>query len=319
MVISKTSTYTEKNFRLSDRDLHTEQDRLEIIEALRHGNIYQVFAKSRAFKIGDFMDFFASQWKGFRSQIIQDVEIKSAEGTYFEPDINMFPQHHTGSELDPKDGQLLAQEMAKHLMSGGKGKGTGAKFKAQGTGVDAFTSDLPTGELLPDELDGMAQGTVGDWDQFLEDTWGTIFDQQFYADYQSRTAEIKQEVQRILLMAKQGLISPEFVLIALAKVNQTKNGCLMTWLGKKAFHVNESLNNVSADLHEMSTTGDPNYYAELQVAQNKTREGGMQMNLLMQDMQKVMQDVAGTLEFVKSAMDSMSRTKREIITKFAAR
>jgi len=321
MVAFKASRIGEKDFRLRDADLKAEQERMEVIEALRHGNIYEVFSKSKNFKIGDFADFFANQWKGFKSQIVQDQEIKSSEGSFYEPEMNQFPMHHKGAGITPEEGQMLGQDLADALLKGQVGGGkaktaAGGKFKAQTAGEE-FSSDLVGDELLPDELASFAEGTLEDYQQFLEDTWTTIFDQQFMADYESRMGEIKQEVQRIITLAKQGAIGPEFVLIALAKVNATKNGCLMTWLGKKAFHVNESINKVSEDLYDMSTA-DPQYYAELQLAQNKTREGGLQLNLLTQDMQKVMQDVAGTMEFVHSFLGELNRTRREIITKVAA-
>ncbi|MBN1282309.1 MAG: hypothetical protein JXA24_00870 [Proteobacteria bacterium] len=308
MVIGKASPVSDKDFRLRDADMRSAMERQEIVEALRHGNIYEVFAKSKTFKIGDFADFFSNQWKNFKSQIVQDAEIKSSEGAYHEPGMNQFAMHQKGASMTPEEGQLLSQEMSGFLMGGGK-------FKAQGAGE--FTSDLPDGTPLPDELAGMAEGTLSEWDQFMQDTWGTIFDQQMMSDYRSRMDEIKAEVQRIITLAKQGAIGPEFVLIALAKVNQTKNGCLMTWLGKKAFHVNETINTAARDLRDMSVT-DPQYYATLQMAQEKTRDGSFQLNLLTQDMQKVMQDVAGTLEFVHSFLGEINRTRREIITKVSA-
>lgn len=164
----------------------------------------------------------------------------------------------------------------------------------------------------------MVPETLAEWDQFMEDAWGQIFDAQMVSDYRSRMAEIKRDVQRIITLAKQGVIGPEFVLIALAKVNLTKNGVLMTWLGKKAFHLNESLNRVANDLYETSSADPFAFQGELILSREKTRDQTMQMQLLMGDMQKVMQDVAGTLEHVHSAMSEINRTRREIITKVAA-
>jgi len=163
----------------------------------------------------------------------------------------------------------------------------------------------------------MARGTLDDWNNFMSSTWSQIIDAQMMSDYQSRMGEIKQEVDRIIALARAGAIAPEFVLIALAKVNATKNGVLFSGLGKKAFHVNETLSKIGSDLHALSPS-DPRYAAEMQMAQAKTREGAFQMQLLQTDMQKIMQDVASVMDQVKGMMDEMLRTRREIITKVAA-
>ena len=293
--------------RVTEKEIRKYEDRMEVIEALRHGNIYEVFAKSKDFKISEFFDFFANQWKNWKGNVIQDSSVKSEWATCREADINEFPVHHRGATIDTETGGHLTDEMMGWLMGGGK-------FKAAAVGAEG----VPPGEEMSlAELEEMARGTLSEWDQFLDDTWGQIFDAQMMSDYRSRMAEIKREVQRIITLAKQGAVGPEFVLIALAKVNVAKNGVLMTWLGKKAFNVNESLSRIANDLYSMSPT-DPRYFGELQLSREKTREGSMQLQLLMTDMQKIMQDVASTLESVHSMMGEINRTRREIITKVAA-
>jgi methyl-accepting chemotaxis protein len=298
--------------RVREKELRAERDRMEVIEALRHGNIYEVFAKSKDFKIVDFFDFFANQWKQWKGNLVQDSPVKSDWASCREPDINVFPIHQRDASLnsrDPGTGGHFTDEMLAYLA------GKGMRFKAATVGEGA---PLPEGELTPEELMEMVPETLAEWDQFMEDAWGQIFDAQMVSDYRSRMAEIKRDVQRIITLAKQGVIGPEFVLIALAKVNLTKNGVLMTWLGKKAFHLNESLNRVANDLYETSSADPFAFQGELILSREKTRDQTMQMQLLMGDMQKVMQDVAGTLEHVHSAMSEINRTRREIITKVAA-
>lgn len=119
-------------------------------------------------------------------------------------------------------------------------------------------------------------------------------------------------------MAKAGVIGPEFVLIALAKVNLAKNGVIFSWLSKKAFGINEMMSRASEELYEMGA-GDPSYFSTLQQVQAKTREGSFQMNIITGDMQKVMQNISTTLETVHGIMGEINRTRREIITKIAAR
>ena len=298
--------------RVDSKEAQKQLEQMELVEALRHGNIYEVISKSKNFKITDFFNFFSQQHKLYKSNIIQDTAVKSQWASARQANIKEFPKHHRGVQVSNEVGEDFAKAMMSSL-GGGAGAG---KFKAT-TAEGGEAVPMPEGEASLAELENMTQGTLGEWDQFLEDTWGQIFDAQMMQDYEKRMGEIKQEVQRIITLCKEGKLGPEFVLIALAKVNATKNGCLMTWLGKKSFHINESLGNIANDLSETSMT-DPGYAAKLTLGREKSRDGAMQLNLLMSDMQKVMQDIASVMESVHSMMGEMNRTRREIITKVAA-
>jgi len=304
-----------KAARVDSKEVQKQLEQMELVEALRHGNIYEVLSKSKNFKITDFFAYFSKQHKLYKSKIIQDTAVKSEWAALREPNVKEFPKHHRGVNVPEKSGEDFAKAMMASLGSSSAGAG---KFKANTTkNADADAPSMPEGELSAGELEAMADGTLGEWDQFMEDTWGQIFDAQMMQDYESKMGEIRREVQRIITLCKEGKLGPEFVLIALAKVNATKNGCLMTWMGKKAFHINESLGNIANDLSETSMT-DPGYAAKLTLGREKSRDGAMQLNLLMSDMQKVMQDIASVMESVHSMMGEMNRTRREIITKVAA-
>ena len=303
--------------RVDGKEAQKQLEQMELVEALRHGNIYEVISKSKNFKITDFFNFFSKQHKLYKSNIIQDTAVKSEWASVRQANIKEFPKHHRGVNVSVEAGEDFARAMLSSLGRGSTYTGTSAgKFKATTVGGEDV---VPTDEVEASlaELENMTEGTLGEWDQFLEDTWGQIFDAQMMQDYEKRMGEIKQEVQRIITLCKEGKLGPEFVLIALAKVNATKNGCLMTWLGKKSFHINESLGNIANDLSETSIT-DPGYAAKLTLGREKSRDGAMQLNLLMSDMQKVMQDIASVMESVHSMMGEMNRTRREIITKVAA-
>jgi hypothetical protein len=307
--IRKTMPVGEREIRFREEDAKLQAEKQRIIEELRHGNIHEIFARETKFKISDFTDFFSNQWKNFKSQIVQDTEIKASEASCPPPNVSDFPVHHDGAAVSSEEGDLLSQSMSDSL-GGGAGAG---KFKA----ATVSESAAPEGPMTTEELDQMASGTMSEWDQFLEDSWGTIFDAQLAHEMTTKMGEVKQEVQRIIALAKEGKIGVEFVLIALAKVNSTKNGVLMSGLGKKMYHINEGISNVATELNTLSPS-DPRYYGMLETGREKTRDGSLQLNLLQTDMQKVMQDVASTLEFVKSAMEEINRTKREIITKVSA-
>jgi len=267
-----------------------------MIEALRQGNIYEVMKKLPAgLTTRDFEDYMSQQWRNFKSQIIQDYKIYEGEAAVAEPSMRDFPVHDEGASWTTEEGHEFL-----------KGMITSLNKAAEGEGI-APATDIGT----------IAEGTLDEWENFMNNVWGQIFDAQMVADYQKRMGEIQKEVQRIIAMAKSGQVDPEYVLIALAKVNVTKNGCLMTWLGKKAFMTNETMNRIANDLR-MTPASDPSYFGKLQDVQSKTRDGAFQLQLLVTDMQKVMQDVAGVLEQVHGFIGEINRTRREIITKVAA-
>lgn len=281
----------------AEKELQSDLARLEMVEALRQGNIYEVIKKlPSGVSIRDFEDYMSQQWRTFRSQIVQDYKIYEGEAAIPEPKMQDFAVHDEGSSWTSEEGHEFLKGMMASL-----GKA------AEGEGAEMMAGDIGT----------IAEGTLNEWESFMSDVWGQIFDAQMMADYQKRMGEVQKEVQRIISLAKSGQVDPEFVLIALAKVNVTKNGCLMTWLGRKAFMTNETMNRVANDLR-MTPSSDPAYFGRLQDAQAKTRDGGFQLQMLVADMQKVMQDVAGVLEQVHGFMGEINRTRREIITKIAA-
>jgi hypothetical protein len=192
---------------------------------------------------------------------------------------------------------------------------SGGKFKSVTTGK--IKEDAVVEPMSFDELEEMARGTIGDWENFMSDSMNQILDAQMMADYTAKMEQVQKEVDRLIMLCKQGKIGPEYILIALAKVNQTKNGVLITHLGRKAFNLNESMNRVSDELSAISPS-DPRYFAELQNAQSKTRDQNFNLNLVTQDMQKAMQDVASCLEQVQSMISEMNRTRREIIQQIRA-
>ncbi|MBT3181039.1 MAG: hypothetical protein HN337_00865 [Deltaproteobacteria bacterium] len=329
-----------------DKEVRSYLDRMEtdMIEELRHGNIFKVFANSK-FKVSDFQTFFANQWKSLKGGVIQDEEIMAMKASFYGPNINQFKTHSKSMTLSQQQRDLFNQEMSSFIMQQGAGvkaKGTKVVGLKVGGGVvsedkaeakkaeevataipeeGATVSDegqMPDEMMGMEELQGMADGTLGDWDAFLDDAWMQIMDAQMMSDYRTRMAEIQKEVDRIIALAKSGKIGAEFVLIALAKVNATKNGVLISGLGRKASGINESLNKVAEDLNALDPSS-PSYLGEAQLAQSRSRDKNFQLNLITQDMQKVSQDIASVMDQVHGMISEMNRVRREIIQKVAAR
>jgi len=296
--------------RVQEKEVQADLAKLEMAEALRHGNVYEVMKRLPAgLTIRDFEDYMSDQWRTFKSQIMQEGSAYESEGSVHEPHYSDFPMHGEGTAMTSEEGNEFMKGMEASL--GGSGG-----FKAMG--VKAATADEGAGAEAGSgysELEGMAEGTLDEWQGFTDEMWNQIFDAQLVEDYEKKMGEIQKDVDRIIALAKSGQADPEYVLIALAKVNVTKNGCLMTWLGKKAFMNNAMMNRVADELR-VAGTGD---IGAVYDAQAKTRDGAFQQQLVMSDMQKVMQDVAGVLEQVHGIMGEINKTRSEIITKFSAR
>jgi coenzyme F420-reducing hydrogenase delta subunit len=347
--------------KVHEREIRSQLDQLEsdMLDRIKHGNIYEEFVKSIKFKLSDFQDYFSQQWQTWKGQVIQDEDMKAAEHSFHQCNIDDIAVQKKSCILKDEDREMLLDGMMSHLQRvSGKTRGakvqkiTGADQKGTKESADKKTADgagsaeaseetsaaggasaggktttdsgdsasatSKQGAPTKEDLEDMAGGTLDEWDQFTTDAWNQIIDTQMAKDMQARYAEIKQEVDRIIALAKSGRIGAEFVLIALAKVNQTRNGVLISGLGKKAFHMNETMNNIADDLHSMDSSA-PGYYSELQMAQSKTRDQNFQQNLVLQDMQKVMQDVASVLEQVHSMISEINQTRREIVSRLGAR
>lgn len=263
----------------------------EMIEALKHGDIYKVL---QSVNRADFEEFMGNQYQEW-AHMLQDYQICSIDGSAPPPEPVFFPIHDNNARLTDEERTIMLNSLRRSF---------GKAMKAEG----AATGDAEE----PPTLAGTAEETLSEYEQFMTDVTGYIIDAQAVQDYEARMGEIKQEAERIIELAKSGRISAEFVLIMLAKVNSTKNGVMLTWLGKKAFNLNSQLNEIASGL-------DPSNLGDLQVAQSKTRDGTFQMNLLMTDTQKLMQNIESCITFTQSSINEINRTKREIIQAVAAR
>lgn len=284
----------------------------KFIESIKHGDISKALLQTDIPK-SEVQKFFKNQWLQWNAQILQESEAYASRGAQPEPLIKQFPPSNPNNSMTKDQGQSLLAGLM---------EAKAATIKPTETGVGAET-DAEAGEAgmeLPEgtepmslgEIEQMAEGTLDEYEAFMGDVWSQVLDAQTLSDYRAKMAEIQGEVRRLVAMVKEGRIGAEYVLLALAKVNVTKNGVIFAWLGKKAAGLNEQMSRASEDLMGMNT-GDPNYVGELTRVQSQTREGGFQLNQVTQDMQKVMQNVQSTMESVHGMIDMINRSRREII------
>lgn len=283
----------------------------KFIESVKHGDISKALLQTDIPK-SEVQKFFKNQWLQWHAQIIQESEAYAQRGTQPEPLVKQFPASNPNSHMTKDQGRslladLLRSKAATITPSDGEGVEAGAEAGEAGTELPEGAEPLALGEL-----EALAEGTLDEYEAFMGDIWSDVLDAQVMSDYKAKMAEVQSEVRRLVALVKEGKIGAEYVLLALAKVNVTKNGLIFGWLGKKAAGLNEQMSRASEDLMGMNSS-DPNYVGELTRTQTATREGSFQLNQVTQDMQKVMQNVQSTMESVHGMIDMINRSRREII------
>ncbi len=274
--------------RVDQSEIRSDLARAELEKALRESdNIHEVLRNlPEGITTKDFEEYLGNQWSQWKSQILQEQEVYSQPGTPPPPNLSNFAANTKANTLDQAD-------------------------------LEGFFNTMAEGEETPPSVEEMAQGTLDEWANFSDEMWGSIMDNQIMMESRDRLQEIEGELKRIIAMVKSGQIDPEYVLLALAKVNVTKNGVLFAGLGRKMAYTNTRMEQVAQDLN-MADATDSDFFGQVQLSQVETRDLSMQQQQMTMTMQKVMNDVGGTLEQVKGMIDGINRTRKEIIQKFTA-
>jgi len=147
----------ERQTRRIDADLN------KIIEDLRHGNIHEVLAKAKVPK-GEIQKFFSNQWRQWQSQIVQNYETYASPGVIPEPQKSDFSESNPQNAFGGGDGAVLLEGILgtskAAVVQAGKAEGTDAEPLSLG------------------EVEGMAEGTLDEWDGFMGELWSQVLDAQ---------------------------------------------------------------------------------------------------------------------------------------------
>lgn len=285
---------------LREAQVRPSLDQAEVVEALRHGNIYEVL-RAPGVNRRDIEEYLSGQSRLFQNQILQEYEVYSGEASVPPPELEAhFPVHQTGVNISQDERHLFKREMAMVA------KAQMARATEDGQGIGAGGEG---GEEAASDIGSIAQKSLGEWNDFFSELQMKVIDTQMFRDLHAKTAELNKEVQRIIALVMSGQVDPEYVLIAAAKSNMLQNGTLFTWKGKRIMHLNEELNKYSKDLIKMNPN-DAGYFKEMQLAQSKTRSGSTQMQMEMMDLQKYSQNVATTLEWASNAIRMFAQMRQ---------
>src|SRR3989338_2714240 len=286
------------------RDLDKRLADAGILDQLRKGNIFEVLKNlPTGVTKEDIEQFMREEKRRLSGDVVQDYEIKSSQADYPGVDPALFAEHRADMSLSSQETEMMTQ-----------GIQGGMHIKAMKAGL-AKSDGNATEEAPNDDIRGLSEDTLQELDQFLNEVGNHIMDSQMISQLKQKDAEIQKEMKEIMALCKSGKIHPVFVLIALAKFYSSKSGILFTWKGKRLENMNEVVNRTSQDLLGASATMD---YVEVQMLNNRTREGAFQMNMEMQDMQKLAQNIESVLSSVKSMSDLIFRAQDEMVRKVSA-
>ncbi len=292
---------------------------------INRGNIYELLANLPGqFSKQDLMDHMKTQHMRLQD-LVKNHQLMSGKGQVKPPTQMMkFNAKFAMSQDDISDLMMMlfqqkAQAAAKGdkaamkdmMMMGGRG-GKFAMAPQPGKGAKAAKdADKPVPPMA-EEIIASSDMTYQEAMDFVFEMQNRMFELQCQLDMEKKHEELKQEVQRIIEMVRSGKVDAVFLLIALAKVNASKNGLLFTQFGKKLWKLNDEATRVTEELYSGDPM-DPQYAAQLQMTAQKQKAIGFQQQFLIQDMQKVTQNIESVMSFAKQAIDDIYKTKMHII------
>ncbi len=285
--------------KISDSEVKLPLDNPVVADALRRGDIQGLHKMLTEYglSIGDFEQFAANQHSKYINHVVQAEPLYEGYAMAPPPKMEDFPQFDMSSTLS-QDDKKMASEMivGKAMQSSGKAAAKGA------VGGKASKPDLS-------EMQGHHDDAMDE----LDNLNNVIMDAQFTQELQNKSAELEEQLQKILAMARSGQIDdPAIVVLALAKVQVEKYGLVFTQLGKKVLKANEQMNGAYEALKM-----DPSIKQQYTAKQN-IQEGTRTLSQLTNDMNQVAQHIQSVITFSKSSIDAMKSAKDEIIRKLSA-
>lgn len=296
-------------------------DHPQVVEALKSGNINEIL---KALPVGvtreDIEEYLKQRALVLDQVILQNTLIKADDATIPAPTPAMIAAPQAGALLGEEDRQLLrallgtgrgAESMSgkadSALPEEGGTTGDGGDATGQGASNQALDDVLGYGDDLLNKVDVNAK----EYEDFIKKMEDQIFNLQLGQQLQSRREELRQDLQRIIALMKEGLVEPEFVLIALCKVRSSEQGLLFTQTGQRLMRVNEEQGAIA---REIAGTKD---YGTIELARQKMAEKGISMQQLSGTMQRIAQNIDSLLGTTKGMLDEYNRTKMELIRRVA--
>lgn len=285
--------------KIGEGEVKLPLDNPAIVSALQKGNVQDVYKilSEYGLTIGDYKEFLEQRHVEWLS-MLQEDPFTSQEGQVAPPDFEQdFLPQDPANYMSDSDAEYAGQSLMK-AMSPPPKAAVGGKASGKAGGV-------------PDTAGINAD--IEEWNQFNEGVLGPkIFEMQFMQQLQSKSAELENELQKVLAMAKSGEADPTVVIVALAKVTAEKNGLIYSHLGEKVLKRNAEINTINESLRGGNV--DP---ATLTAASTDMRNVSQNLQFIIGDMQKVVQNTESALQTAKSMLDLTNQSRLEIIRRLS--
>lgn len=234
----------------------------------------------------DLEKFASDQYKKLMEEVVKPDDIRAVEASapppMFEKDFNI--AYDPAKAMTAED-RTESTKMIKGVLGGAKAQSAGAS----GQDYDQANSWL-NDVLMP-----------------------KVVEMQFQQQLEAKNTELQNELNKVLAMIKSGQIDdPAVLILALAKCNVEKGGLVFTQLGERMKNLNEQMSKATDSLKNDQSV------ANMTTQQENIRQGGVSMQLLTGDMQKVITYVDQWISTPKSVLDMIKTGKDEIIRKFTA-
>lgn len=302
-----------------DTEIKPRLDHPEVLDALRRGNVQDVI---RTLPSGvtkaEVEEYLKHQWVVLDQGLLQNVQIKAEPGAV--PPVtmdDMLPMSADHS-LTPEERALLQQGLGMYKAAAvGKGAGLGdGKAAGDTKGPVKVGSSQATGGVGAEQLTGMVEDHLAEFNAFMNEIQDKILEVQMTMEMESRKHELQKETQRIISLFRSGQMDPEYVLIALAKVQISQRGLLFTQYGRRMMHANDVQSRIAKEIGNVGA--DPTKWGGLEVARHKMAEQSMNMQQYTSMLQKLTQDIEAIFGFAKGASESIINTKKEIVRHIGA-
>lgn len=282
-----------------------------LLQRLNRENLWEVLGSIRDGILLHDVDAYFKFRKEQLAELVQNYQTMSVEAEPPTPDIrNMSIEMRSEHALTTADQAELANMMSE--LNVGQARlaavpaATGGRQMSGKAAQDGSVPPGPTADaqILLDELK--------DWWTEYENK---IFTLQMRGDLELKNSELSNELRQMVELVRSGKADAVFLLIAIARVNLSRNGFLFTQFGKRLMKMNEQATAITNDLLAGSTQST-DYYAQLQITSQKQKEIGTQQQFLVQDMQKLTQEIERILSFAKTGIDDIFKTKLQIANSF---
>ncbi|MBI2343198.1 MAG: hypothetical protein HYV02_02495 [Deltaproteobacteria bacterium] len=292
----------------------------QIVEALKFGDIHKILqALPSGISKADLEEYLKQEWVVFDQGLLQNLQIKADAGSMPPPDL-------VKHVLPIDDAHTLMPE-EHHLLTEFFGVGQAA---VMASGASAKGADLPEGgapvapptdaDLAQQDAEQFGQSlleTIGDRmeerDEFLHHIENEIFNTQLTNELLAKRDEIRREFRRIIDLMRRGLVQPEFVLVALTKVQVMESGVLVSTEGRKLMHLSEEQSRIAESIQSL----DPSSVGDFEMKKQQMAEQSLSMNMIMQNIQRAAQNMDTALSRGKSMLEEYNRTKLEVIRRVA--